>query len=57
MEQDELIAQMVDAETLDEISTAIYDARIWLLDHPEDVAVRTAMEALMIAERDALSAA
>ena len=57
MDQNELLVQMVDAETLDEISTSIYEARVWLLDHPEDVAVRTAMEALMVAERDALSAA
>lgn len=57
MEMDELLAQMVDAETLDEISTSIYEARVWLLDHPEDVTVRSAMEDLLSAERGALNAA
>jgi hypothetical protein len=57
MDMNELLARMADAETLDEISTAIYEARVWLLDHPEDGPVQTAMEDLMHAERDALSAA
>ena len=57
MDMNELLAQMADAETLDEISTAIYEARVWLLDHPEDGRVRMAMEGLMHAERDALTAA
>lgn len=57
MEMDELLAQIVDAETLDEISTSIYEARVWLLDHPEDATVRSAMEALLSAEREALNAA
>ena len=53
----ELLAQMTDAETLDEISTSIFEARVWLLDHPEDAAVRAAMEVLVRAERAALNAA
>ena len=57
MEPNELLAQMADAETLDEISTSIFEARVWLLDHPDDAAVRAAMEALVGAEREALSAA
>jgi hypothetical protein len=57
MQPDELLAEMADAETLDEISTSIYEARVWLLDHPEDVTVRSALEALMRSEREALSAA
>jgi hypothetical protein len=55
MDRNELLVQMVDAETLDEISTSIYEARVWLLDHPDDVTVRSAMEDLMGAEREALS--
>jgi hypothetical protein len=57
MDTDELLAQMTDAETLDEISTSIYQARVWLLDHPGDVTVRSAMEDLLSAEREALNAA
>ena len=57
MQPDELLVEMADAETLDEISTSIYEARVWLLDHPEDVTVRSALEALMRSEREALSAA
>ena len=57
MESNELLAEMAEAETLDEISTSIYEARVWLLDHPEDESVRAAMEALVRTEREALSAA
>jgi len=57
MDIDDLLAQMMDAETLDEISTSIYEARVWLLDHPEDVTVRSATEDLLSAEREALNAA
>ena len=57
MESKALLTEMADAETLDEISTSIYEARVWLLDHPEDEAVRAAMASLVSAEREALSAA
>ena len=57
MQPEELLAEMADAESLDEISTSIYEARVWLLDHPDDLAVRSAMEALVRSEREALSAA
>ena len=57
MDMNELLAQMDDAETLDEISNAIYEARVWLLDHPEDETVRVAMADLIVTEREALSAA
>jgi hypothetical protein len=55
MDRNQLLVQMMDAETLDEISTSIYEARVWLLDQPEDLTVRSAMEDLMGAERAALS--
>jgi len=55
MDRNELLVQMVDAETLDEISTSIYEARVWLLDHPEDVTVRSAMKDLMGTERATVS--
>ena len=44
MQPDELLNEMARAETLDEISTSLFEARVWLLDHPDDSAVRSAME-------------
>lgn len=57
MDQTQLLERMVEATTPNETSTAIYDARRWLADHPEDQSVRSAMAELMGLERDSLSGA
>ena len=45
---------MQDAETPDQTSTAIYDARVWLAAHPADEEVMSAVEKLIQAERRSL---
>ena len=54
MERSELIKEMQDAETPDQTSTAIYDARAWLAAHPDDEEVISAVENLIQAERRSL---
>jgi hypothetical protein len=55
MDRSELLEQMLDATTPNETSTAIYGARRWLVDRPDDQAVRYAMAELMGLERESLS--
>lgn len=55
MERSELLEEMKDAETPDQTSTAIYDARAWLAEHPDDEEVITAVENLIQAERRSLN--
>ena len=51
MERSELLEEIQDASTPNEISTAIYDAREWLGDHPDDNAVASAVSDLIEVER------
>ena len=55
MDRAQLLAEMLEAESLNETSTAIYDARVWLGDHPDDRRVRSAMADLIEAERQSMS--
>ena len=57
MDRTELLARMLDATSPNETSTAVYDARRWLADHPDDQTVRSAMADLMEVERMSLSLA
>ena len=57
MERSELIKEMQDAETPDQTSTAIYDARVWLAAHPDDEEIISAVENLIQAERRSLGVA
>lgn len=57
MERSELLKEMQDAETPDQTSTAIYDARAWLAAHPDDEEVISAVENLIQAERRTLGIA
>ena len=57
MDRTKLLAGILDAATPNETSTAIYDARRWLIDHPDDQMVRYAMAGLMGVERKSLSRA
>jgi hypothetical protein len=54
MDRDELLKQMRDAETLDEMSEAIYEARMWLHDHPDDEQIVAALHLLIGSERESL---
>ena len=54
MERRELLEELVEASTPNEISTAISDARRWLVDHPADQVVISAMADLIEFEREAL---
>jgi hypothetical protein len=54
MERDELLAEMLEASTPNETSTAIFEARTWLADHPDDRKVWSAMEDLIEVERVSL---
>jgi len=56
MERTELLQEMLVASTPHETSTAISDARAWLLDHPKDQTVISAMEDLIEVERESLGA-
>ena len=56
MERQELLEEMLDASTPNETSSAIYRARDWLLDHPDDQTVISAMEDLIEVERQTLGA-
>jgi hypothetical protein len=55
MKRDELLQQMRMANTPNEISTALADARAWLRDHPRDHQVAFSMLDLLSVERRALS--
>ena len=54
MERQELLEEMLDASTPNETSTAISHARDWLLDHPDDQTVISAMEDLIEVEGESL---
>ena len=54
MDRTELLARLRDATTPNETATAIYDAPRWLVDHPDDQAVRSAMADLMGLEHQSL---
>ena len=54
MERIDLLKEMQDAETPDQTSTAIYDARVWLATHPDDEEIISAVENLIQAERRSL---
>lgn len=49
-----LLDRMVQARSPDELATAIYEARAWLAAHPDDRAVASDMERLMVAQRQIL---
>lgn len=51
MDRDALLEEISRATTPNESSTAIYDARAWLSDHPDDHRVVSAMEDLIEVER------
>ena len=55
MDRKELLARMLDAATPNHTSTVVYEGRRWLLDHPNDQAVRYVMADLMGLERQSLS--
>ena len=57
MDRTKLLAGILEAATPNETSTALYDARRWLDDHPDDQTVRYAMAGLMGLERESLSRA
>lgn len=55
MEREVLLEEMLSAASPNETSTAIYDARTYLADHPEDQRVWSAMEDLIEVERETLT--
>jgi hypothetical protein len=57
MERSELLKKMQDAETPDQTATAIYDARVWLAEHPGDEEIISAVETLIQVERRSLGVA
>ncbi|MDH5314227.1 MAG: hypothetical protein OEW66_10405 [Actinomycetota bacterium] len=54
-EHERLLDQIVHARTPNAIATAVYEARLWLADHPDDQAVASAMERLVVTERQLLA--
>lgn len=54
MDRNDLIQEMFEASNPNESSTALSDAREWLLDHPEDQTIISAMEDLIEVERQNL---
>ena len=44
---------MIEATTPNETSTAIWEARNWLGDHPDDAKIASALEDLIEVEREA----
>ena len=54
-EQAQLLDQMVHARSPDEIATAVHDARLWLADHPDDRAVASDLERLIVTQRQLLT--
>jgi hypothetical protein len=51
MDQQDLISQLLDADTPDERATAIHEARTWLAEHPHDARIASALEDLIEFER------
>ena len=54
VDRNDLIQEMFEASNPNESSTALSDAREWLLDHPEDQTIISAMEDLIEVERQNL---
>jgi hypothetical protein len=54
MDRDDLLARMRSASCLNDISSAIADARAWFADHPDDADVRQAFFELTRMEREQL---
>lgn len=52
MERTELIAQIATASSPNDMASAMSAARYWLADHPDDEAMREAIEKLCRAERE-----
>ena len=55
MNRESLLEQMGCARSPNETSSAIYAARAWLADHPEDGSVVSAIGDLIDIERESLS--
>jgi hypothetical protein len=51
MDRENVMEQISSARSPHDTSSAIVDARAWLIDHPEDQRVVSAMEALIHVER------
>jgi len=54
MDREDVLEQISTARSPHDTSSAIVAARAWLIDHPEDQIVASAMEALIEAERESL---
>jgi len=54
MDREDVLEQISTARSPHDTSSAIAVARAWLIDHPEDQMVASAMEALIEAERESL---
>jgi hypothetical protein len=54
MDREDVLEQISTARSPHDTSSAIVVARAWLIDHPEDQMVASAMEALIEAERESL---
>jgi hypothetical protein len=54
MDCEDVLKQISTARSPHDTSSAIVDARAWLIDHPEDQVVASAMEALIEAERESM---
>lgn len=55
MDRARLLAEIFDATSPNDTSTAIFDAREWLADHPDDQKVWSAMADLIEVERQSVS--
>jgi hypothetical protein len=54
MEREEVLAELRQASSPDETSTAISDACAWLAEHPDDHRVGSEMEDLLEVQRESL---
>lgn len=54
IEREEVLAEIREASSPHEASTAISDARAWLAEHPDDHRVESAMAELMEFQRESL---
>jgi len=54
MDREELLAEIREASSPNETSTAISDAREWLAEHPDDYRIQSAMVDLMEFQRERL---
>ena len=52
MDRSELLSQVSEASSLNQISSVMAAARTWLVDHPEDDEIRGAIWQLSKMERD-----